>query len=232
MNKQVETTTSTVTRSDAYAFYNAHYNNDTYTTVRTVLEQYLVPDDTIIDLMNLLTDSALEQSGLVVGASDFFTGSMEKLFERLEKELRADFPSVDVRVTEHLKNFSPDFDLFQNVTDIESAIDAVDKSVVLNQYQKKSLKLFLTRAWKYTRSFMSPEKLASTYEFKRLDVHPLSYSNSGKIFVSMELGLIGDEGSYAQLLARENRYFYLGVRGGFATYQAKGFTKTFEKSMS
>jgi len=52
------------TAKNILEWYNAHYNNATYKTLRTALESVpAISDKFVIDTMNLLTDAALSLSG-------------------------------------------------------------------------------------------------------------------------------------------------------------------------
>lgn len=58
---------------------------------------------------------------------------------------------------------------------------------------------------------------AHEYEYKRWDVRPVGH----KLSLVAEIGRIGDEGTYAQLLARDRRHILIGVRGGLQLLNAK-----------
>ena len=64
----------------------------------------------------------------------------------------------------------------------------------------------------------------SKYEFKRWEVTATDY---GTLWVTSEVGLIGDEGTIAEALARTLRHIHIGKRGGLSTYadskKIKGF---------
>ena len=66
--------------------------------------------------------------------------------------------------------------------------------------------------------------IAKEHEFKRLEVKKLAY---GALSVATDVGRIGDEGTYASLLCRQHRHFFIGKAGGFScVFMSKDKTRT------
>ena len=69
------------------------------------------------------------------------------------------------------------------------------------------------------------------YAFQKDSPHEIKYEKTtmekGWRFVSyvLEIGLVGDEGTYAALFARDRRHFFIGPRGGVKLVNAKHTSK-------
>jgi hypothetical protein len=68
------------------------------------------------------------------------------------------------------------------------------------------------------------EKHVAGYEYKLFEV---TYSDVAKIvFLRTEVGMKGDEGTMAAILARKHRHFAIGVKGGVELLNAISRSKT------
>lgn len=105
---------------------------------------------------------------------------------------------------------------------LQDAIVAIPQDV--NPRQKKSMCLLLENAWEW-----STGRRPDDYEFKRLEFYPTEY---GTYSVSLEIGGINDEGTMAEVFARNSWFVFIGKRGGWYTYSRKGSTRYYWHSIT
>lgn len=61
---------------------------------------------------------------------------------------------------------------------------------------------------------------ANEYEFKEVFVE--EWNDTGIVYVRLEMGLIGDEGTMAEIFARNSTAVCIGKRGGYFSYRDSG----------
>ena len=79
-------------------------------------------------------------------------------------------------------------------------------------------------AIEYLRRQFAPHE---NYEFKRFEI--VGDEDYKKVFLLLETGLIGDEGTMASVFARARYHFSIGVRGGLESHDGKRFQRNFTR---
>ena len=95
----------------------------------------------------------------------------------------------------------------------------------LSSAQKKTLEVLKREIWRHdTYSSQAPTTWnEGLYEVKRWEVKAASGNNSPLVFLYSVIGRRGDEGTYAEVYARNKRHIAIGVRGGCRLLNAAHF---------
>lgn len=85
----------------------------------------------------------------------------------------------------------------------------------MTDMQKKAVETLKTEFFKYY-SYGKPE----THEFKEVLVEEWE-DCGGTVYVRLEMGLIGDEGTMAEWACRDTTHVMIGKRGGYFGYRER-----------
>lgn len=82
----------------------------------------------------------------------------------------------------------------------------------MTKYQEKAIETLKNAFFKYY-SYGRPE----TREFK--EIHVEEWDETGTVYVRLEVGQIGDEGTLAECFCRDTTAVCVGKRGGYFSYR-------------